>query len=347
MSHRVQLITVTCLLITALSACNMPTPDTSATETPATASPASTDDGSGIATPTDVPTERPELGQPGNPILLALPPSQIMDGEVISNGQQLAALLEEQSGFRIVAVAPSSYTDLIEALRIGNAHIGGLPPYALVKAYGQGAVTAAFASTENESATYGAQFLARSDRFESFFDPNAGRNFKEPTDALAQFSGKKPCWTTPDSLSGYRLPSGILNWYQIPVQEGAFVQSHFSVVRAIVLGSVCDFGATYIDAREYPVLADEYPHIMDEVIVVWQIPPLIPYDGLFLSTTLPAETRLQLIAALQQVALSGEGQRLIKSLYNIENMIPVEDIFYTEFVRYITASNADWDSLVH
>ena len=353
MSPQRRLIAVTCLLITLIASCNLPADNTSATETPAiasplgTASPASPGDGSGVPTPTDVPTAMPELGEPGNPILLALPPSQVANGEVIANGQQLAALISEASGLRVVAVAPSSYTALIDALRIGNAHIGGLPPYALVKAYEQGAVTAAFASTEDDAASYGAQFLARRDRFESFFDANALRNFKEPPDALMQFSGKKPCWTTTDSLSGYRLPAGVLGAYQIPVQEGAFVQSHFSVVRALLLESVCDFGATYIDARTFPVLRDEFPGIMEDVIVVWQIPAVIPYDGLFLSSSLPADLQTQLRAALAQVGLSGEGQRLMASLYNVENMIPVEDVFYAEFVRYITASGADWDSLVH
>jgi len=347
MPSRIRSITIWHLLIAILTACTIPTSDPSVTETPATASPTVTEEGGEPPTPTDVPVATPELGQPGNPILLALPPAQVMDGEVISNGQQLAAKIEEASGLRVVAVAPSSYTELIDALRIGNAHISGLPPYALVKAYEQGAVTAAFASKQDDAATYGAQFLARSDRFESFFDANAGRNFKEPPESLLQFSGKKPCWTTNDSLSGYRLPAGLLNAYQIPVQEGAFLQSHFSVVRAIMIGSVCDFGATYIDARTYPVLRDEYPNIMEDVVVVWQIPPFIPYDGLFLSSSLPADVQMQLRAALAQVGLSGEGQRLIQSLYSVENMIPVEDVFYAEFVRYITASGADWESLVH
>ncbi|MBV6395293.1 MAG: hypothetical protein HFACDABA_00868 [Anaerolineales bacterium] len=346
MSHRGQPIAVICILIAALSACALPGALPSTTETPATASPAATVEGGGAVTPTDIPTPQPDLGEMGNPILLALPPSQVADGETIANGQQLAALLTEQSGLHVVAVAPSSYTALIEALRIGNAHVAGLPPYPLVKAYAQGAVTAAFASTQEDAAAYGAQFLARSDRFESFFDENAGRNFKEPPEALMQFSGKKPCWTTTDSLSGYRLPAGALGAYQIPVQEGAFLQSHFSVVRALLLESVCDFGATYIDARTFPVLSDEFPRIMEEVIVVWQIPALIPYNGLFLSSALPADVQAQLRNALAQVALSDEGRQLIQSLYKVENMVPVEDVFYAEFVRYITASGADWDSLV-
>lgn len=337
---------VSCFLTISLSACTLPGAFLSASETPATASPTVAVEGGEAVTPTNVPTPRPELGEMGNPILLALPPSQVAVGEVIADGQQLAALLTEQSGLHVAAVAPSSYTELIEALRIGNAHVAGLPPYPLVKAYQQGAVSAAFASTREGAAAYGAQFLARRGRFESFFDENAGRNFKEPPEALMQFSGKKPCWTTTDSLSGYRLPAGALGAYQIPVQEGAFLQSHFSVARALMLESVCDFGATYIDARAFPVLRDEFPNIMQEVIVVWQIPALIPYDGLFLSSALPADVQAKLRAALAQAALTDEGQRLIQSLYKVENMIPVEDVFYAEFARYIAASGADWDSLV-
>ncbi|MEW5940470.1 MAG: PhnD/SsuA/transferrin family substrate-binding protein, partial [Chloroflexota bacterium] len=110
---------------------------------------------------------------------------------------------------------------------------------------------------------------------------------------------------------------------------------------------VCDFGATYIDAREYPALADQFPNIMEDIIVVWRIPPVIPYNGLFLSRSLPPDMTARLVAAFQQIALDSDGRDLLESLYGIEAMIPVEDIFYTEFVRYITSSGADWDTLVH
>ena len=295
----------------------------------------------------EVPVATPELGQEGNPILLALPPAQILSSDVIANGQALATMLQEQTGYRVVAVAPSSATDMIEALRAGNAHIAGLSPYEIAKAYEQGAVVAAYASTKDKSASYGAQFLARSDQFTSFFDPNAGRNFKDPPEALMQFSGKKPCWTTNDSLSGYRVPAGILGWYKIPVQEGAFLQSHYSVVRAIELGGVCDFGATYIDARAFPALKDQFPHLMDEVVVTWQIPAVIPYNGIFYSTTLPADMVTKLNAAFQQISVDSQGQTLLKSLYDVSDVIPVQDDFYTQFVRYINSSGADWETLVH
>lgn len=350
MSRHGRLLLVLLVVLALLSACALPTaaPTPTGEVTPEGTVPASPESGTEAPpTPTDVPTVVPELGEPGNPILLALPPAQILEADVITKGQRLASMLAEFSGYRVVAVAPSSYTELIDALQSGNAHIAALTPYAIAKAYEQEAVTAAFAGTQNGSASYGAQFLARSDQFESFFDPNAGRNFKDAPGAIEPFRGKKPCWTESDSLSGYRVPAGLLGWYKIDTQEGAFLQSHFSVVRALELGGVCDFGATYIDARVFPALKDEFPNLMDEIVVVWQVPTVIPYNGLFYSPSLPAEVIAKLNAAFEQVNLDAEGQDLLKSLYDVGDILPVEDIFYTEFVRYITSSGTDWETLVH
>jgi phosphonate transport system substrate-binding protein len=344
MRHHWKRITVYCLLITVLAACNLPTAAPAPTRTPtATVTPA---EGETTATPTDVPTVVPELGEEGNPILLALPPSQVPDQVAISNGQTLATMLEEITGYRIVAVAPTTHTDLIEAMRIGNAHIAVLPPFAIVQAYDRQAVTAAFAATRDEVASYGAQFIARSDRFTAYFDPLAGQNFAAADKALAQFSGKTPCWSKPDSESGYLVPAGILGWYKIPTQEGAFLQSQFSVVRAVIMGGVCDFGGTYIDAREYPALKDEYPHIMDEVVVIWQVPPIIPYEGIFLSPTLPDDMATNLRVALDLVFVSDSGKTLFETLYGIKGLVPAQDDFYVEFTRYLLSSGADLSGLV-
>jgi phosphonate transport system substrate-binding protein len=332
-----KLITVYWILITALSACNLPAAVTPTPAAPATQTPA----------PTNVPTPKPDLGDPANPILLALPPSQFLDPVAVANGQTLATLIEEQTGLRVVAVAPTTYSEMIEALKIGNAHIAVLPPFALVQAYEQNAVQAAFASTQEEVASYGAQFVARRDRFTAHYNPSDAKNTSDAPDALSQFSGKKACWTEPASPSGYLVPAGILGWYKIPIQEGAVLQSHFSVVRAVRSGEICDFGGTYIDARTYPALKDDYPFIMDEVIVVWQVPPIIPYDGIFFSSTVPTDISNQLKKALDLIFISDSGKTLFDSLFQIKDMIPVEDIFYVEFTRYIQSSGADWKSLVH
>lgn len=333
-------ITIYYLLFTLLAACSIPAaiptdtpiPASAATETP---------------TPAPSPTPQPELGTDANPILLALPPSQFLDAAVIGSGQKLAKLIKEQTGYRVVAVAPNSYAGLIESLKTGNAHIAVLPTFAIVMAYQQGAVQAAYASTQDEAASYGAQILSRSDRFNAYFDPFKKENTAEAPQALSQFSGKKPCWTEPDSPSGYLVPFGILNWYKIPTQEGAFLQSHFGVVRAVRMGEICDFGATYIDARAYPALKDEYPRIMDEVTVVWQVPPIIPYDGIFLSASVPPDAAAELKRALDLTFAKPEGKALFETLFKIKGITPVEDLFYVEFSRYIQAAGPDLNMLIH
>jgi phosphonate transport system substrate-binding protein len=331
-------ITIYYLLFTFLAACNLPTAAPTET-TPTPAAPTST--------PTLVPTPKPDLGTDGNPILLALPPSQFLDPVVVANGQTLATLIEEQTGLRVVAVAPTTYSDLIEALKIGNAHIAVLPPFAMVQAYQENAVQAVFASSQNEVLSYGAQIIARSDRFKSYYDASQKKNTADAPQSLSQFSGKKACWTDPNSPSGYLVPAGILGWYKIPTEDGAFLQSHFSVVRAVRIGDICDFGGTYIDARAYPALKDEYFNIMNEVVVIWQVPPIIPFDGIFLSSTVPTEIKAQLKKALDLIFISDSGKTLFASLFGIKGIIPVEDIFYVEFTRYIQSSGADWKSLVH
>lgn len=338
--RRIKQITIYYLLFTFLTACNLPTAVPTATPTP-------TVPATQTSTPTLAPTPMPELGTEGNPILLALPPSQFLDPVAVANGQTLASLIEEQTGLRVVAVAPTTYSGLIEALKIGNAHIAVLKPLFIVDAYQKDAVQAAFASTQDGSASYGAQFIARSDRFKSYYDASLEKNTADAPQALSQFSGKKPCWNKPNSESGYLVPAGILGWYKIPTQEGAFLQSQFSVVRAVRIGEICDFGGTYIDARDYPALKDEYPFIMNEVVVVWQVPPIVPYDGLFFSSTVPPEITDQLTRALELIFISDSGKTLFDSLFGIQGIVAVKNVFYVEFARYLQASGADLNSLVH
>ena len=47
------------------------------------------------------------------------------------------------------------------------------------------------------------------------------------------------------------------------------------------------------------------------------------------------------------IFISDSGKTLFDSLFGIKGIIPVEDIFYVEFTRYIQSSGADLNSLVH
>ncbi len=300
------------------------------------------------STPLQVPTVTPGSppGSAEHPLILALPPARTPRSDQITQARKLADLLSEKTGYRVLAVAPFSYPELIEALRQGKVHLAALPPVAMVQAYQREAIRAFYASTRQGAASYGAQFLAHRHRFTSYFDPINQQNTAPATIALEQFAGQKPCWTEPTSFSGYLVPFGLLNWYRIPTQEGAFVQSHYDVVRALQLEGICDFGATYVDARRYPALREAYPDLFDEIIVVWQIPPVIPYTGLFLSAQVPEEVASNLRNAIHLILPLEEGKAALQTLYSLEDLIAVEDLFYVEFRRYLEASGANLDDLL-
>ncbi len=77
-----------------------------------------------------------------------------------------------------------------------------------------------------------------------------GANTADAATALAQFDGKKPCWTDPLSASGYVIPSGIVGYDRCQGQSGCLRHRPPDGRHApCTLKGICDFGATYIDAR--------------------------------------------------------------------------------------------------
>ena len=107
------------------------------------------------------------------------------------------------------------------------------------------------------------------------------------------------------------------------------------MVRSLYASGICDFGATYIDARKFPSLEDEFPDLVEQVIVVWQIPPIIPYEVLAFSTQMPPGMR-ELFASLIPAILQTEaGKAAFQTAYEIEEMAPVNDGYYAEFHRYM------------
>ena len=193
-----------------------------------------------------------ELGLVENPLILALPPSA-NSPEQIAAARLIASQFTERTGYAVVTVIPDSYAELVDAIEKGNAHIVLLDPYAYVLAYKKDLVRAAYALLEDGNDQYGAQFIAtRKGGFTSYFDPLTQQNTADAKTALAQFKDKKPCWSDETSPSGYVIPLGFLNKNQVARRPAAFVEGHPTVVRSLYAGGICDFGATYIDARKFP-----------------------------------------------------------------------------------------------
>jgi len=293
----------------------------------------------------------PTSAPPGtieNPLVVALPPGSSSDAARVEAGKAFAEQLSEVTGYTFVVVAPDSYAKLVQALGDGNAHVAVLSAYAYVLAYTKGYANAAFAKVEAGEKAYGAQFIARAGAgMKSYFNAYTGENTADAATALSQFSDKKPCWPDEVSLSGYTIPAGILAHNEIPLRTAAIVQGQPTVVRAVYVGGICDFGATYIDARGFPAVLDEYPDVIDEVVVIWRIPPIIPYEVLTVAHNLPPQIVQAISDALFRISGMQAGRQVLGQAYGIEEWERITDAFYEEFRLYIDASGVDLESVLN
>jgi phosphonate transport system substrate-binding protein len=296
--------------------------------------------------PRPTPTPAP-LGTLENPLVVALPPGSSSDKARVEAGKAFAEQLTEVTGYTFVVVAPDSYAKLVDAMGKGNAHIAVLSGYAYTWAYRQGFVNAAFASLQSGEKAYGAQFIARADAgFQSYFDAQTGDNTAEADTALSQFRDKKPCWADEVSPSGYAVPFGILAYNDISLRPPAFVQGQPTVVRAVYAGGICDFGVTYIDARTFPAVLDEYPDVLEQVDVIWRIPAIIPYDVMVVAHDLPPEISLAISDALFRITGMQAGRLVLGQAYGIEEWERITDVFYDEFRLYLNSSGIELERLM-
>ena len=295
--------------------------------------------------PAPKPTEppMPDLGTPENPLIMALAPSATTQ-ELQTGGDAIAAKLSELTGYTIKTVVPTNYAAMIEAMGAGQAQIGWLAPVQYVVAHGKGYADVALSTVRFGSDHYGFQYVANVNAgFTSYYDAATGKDTADAATALAQFADKKPCWTDPLSSSGYVLPSGLLAEYGIKTKSGAWVQGHPTVIKSVYLspkGEICDFGATFIDARSG--VATDFPDVNDVVQIIWVSDPFIPNDNVSFSSDVPADMRAKLTQALLDLAGTEEGRALLKSGgYSIEGLKVVDDTFYDDFRVYLEASGID------
>lgn len=296
---------------------------------------------------TQAPIATPELGTEQNPLILALAPNSHPTDAVLAAGDQLAAYLEERTGYRIVTVIPSSEVQLVDSLSKGNAHIVSLSPYGYVLARDNNTVTALLARVRSGGMFYGAQIIInRQNEFTAYFDEARGENTTDLVTALKQFQDKKPCWSDETSPSGYVVPLGLLNQAQVQTRSGAFLEGQPNVVRGVYAADICDFGATFVDARTSPTLEADYPDVMDKVLVAWRIPAIIPYENISIAAGLPFEMKRVIQRAFIDFMTTPEGKAAMQTIYGFDEMLPVEDAAYTDFINYVKASKLDLLTLI-
>jgi phosphonate transport system substrate-binding protein len=301
------------------------------------------------AVPTAVPTVAPTatavpLGTAANPIIVAFEPSATSQ-EITAGGTELLDLLSAETGLTFKGVIPTSYAALTEAMGSGNAQIGWMATFAYILAAQKGYAQVALITNRFGSDHYGSQFIALA---------SAGFTVAANTPAtdadisiLEQFKGKRPCFADPQSTSGYVIPLIFLKKAGLTdadIKAPVFTQGHTQTVRAVYASGICDYGATFVDARTS--VTKDLPDVMDKVVVVYQTPALIPNDNMSYAPDMPQDLRDKITAAMLKIAGTEEGKKALNDLYQIGGLVQVDDTAYDEFRSYLTASGIDLSQYV-
>jgi phosphonate transport system substrate-binding protein len=312
---------------------------------PKAVTPVATEAPAPVVVATEAPVEV-AWGTVDKPIIMAMAPSATQE-QLSTGGAAIAAKLKELTGYEITVTIPNSYAALVEAMGSGNAQVGWLPPLVYMLAQYKGFADVGLVTLRSGSDTYGVQFSANAaSGFTSYFDTATNKTTTDDAKtALAQFEGKKPCWTDPLSASGYVVPFAFLSQAGIKTKQAAFVIGHPTVITALYAGGICDFGATYIDARTS--IKDPPADLNDKVVVIWRTPNFIPNDNVSFSKDLPADVRAKLIEALMTMSSTDDGKTILKNAgYQIEGLKAVDDTFYDSFKTYLESTGLDITTLV-
>jgi ABC-type phosphate/phosphonate transport system substrate-binding protein len=91
---------------------------------------------------------------------------------------------------------------------------------------------------------------------------------------------------------------------------------------------------------------DEFPDLKEQVIVVWRIPEIIPYDILAFSSRMPQDMQTLFATQVAAIFQTDEGRAAFKTAYDIDELQVVNDGFYSEFRKYLQSSAIDLTTLV-
>lgn len=272
-------------------------------------------------------------------LVFTLTPSQEAGG-LIETAEPLADLLEAELGIPVTPLVPSDYAGVIAALASGQAQIaGGLGPRQMVQAEDQADANLLLQAERFGSLLYVTQWFTNDpDTFcddtpvadeEGYLFCNGVLDAMDASDGpigadkLSLVAGKPVSFVDQGSTSGYAVPSlQLLNAGVDPVDgiDGIFAGGHDASVQAVYDGDAV-VGVSYNDARGD--IAETSPDVGQKVVVFgWSGP--IPNDGFAVSSELSEELQQRIQDAFVKISLTEDGAALLKELYNIDAVVPVE-----------------------
>ncbi|MCC6146894.1 MAG: PhnD/SsuA/transferrin family substrate-binding protein [Anaerolineaceae bacterium] len=315
--------TLTALLLTALL--------TSCTLLPAR-SPAATPSSLPIPTIARATPEPKPLGDPENPLIQAIVTSEGVPG-LTEAGQTLSEMLQAVSGYAFQTRFFTDYPALLAEMEMGKLHLAWLPPLTHIYAQEEGFAQLLFLTNHFGVFQYGFQFLANADSgFYAYYDPALGVNTADATTALQQFAGRQPCYVDLTSPSGYILPAGILAKNEVSLLPGAILQNHTSIIRALYIKDICDFGVTFAvsgDPRTAANLQD-LPDVTDRIQIIWRSEGIIPNTSLSILPEIPEEMQAVLAKSYLDISKSEDGLKLLSTAlqYDVQGLKMFDDSVY-------------------
>jgi len=140
------------------------------------------------------------------------------------------------------------------------------------------------------------------------------------------------------------VPLGMLNQAQVQIRPAAFVGGQTTVVRSLYAGGICDFGASYVDARKFPSLEDSMPDLVEQVKVIWRVPAIIPHEVIVFSSRIPTPMQNLFHDLIPAIIQTDAGRDDFMTAFAIDELQSVNDGDFREFHLYIRESRIDLET---
>ena len=251
------------------------------------------------------------LGTSRNPIRMMFVPSG--DAQVIvKGGQEVAELLQKETGLYFKTSVATSYAAVIEAMGAGKVDIGWLATFSYVLAKDKYDVELLLVVQRFGSPFYRGQIMVRAD---------SGIN------SLDSLQGKRFAFVDPASTSGHLYPKTLLLSKGLDPKtffsKTIFAGSHNAVVLSIYKGEV-DGGAAYDGSRA--AVAKSYPDVFEKIKVLAYTKE-IPNDTVSVRKGLPEGLKVKLRDGFKKISESPKGSKVLKRLYGISGLMDLDGLF--------------------
>lgn len=269
-----------------------------------------------------------DLGTEDDPLTLLFIPSEDAQ-EVASGADELAELIEAESGFSVDASVSTDYAAAIEALCGEEAEIGALNTFGYILASQRGCAEVGVVSVRFGSSFYGGQIVVPADsEIQSLEDITTDTVF---------------CRPDPLSTSGWIVPSIAMRAAGVDVDNLNVVDAggHDGVISGVYNGE-CDAGASFVDARGN--IEEENPDVFEQVIVIGESAP-IPNDTLSFRPGVPEAMQILLVETLLDIAADEANAELLDQVYSWSGLARATDAFFDDFREQLDAAGLNIEEL--